>query len=178
MLIIKNTPCLSLLPVPIFSSPKYPLLAHLLLLELHPVSVHSKCPLESSHLPCSSSGPLYSHIPGSLHYHFGNPLCLSPLLVLLFLGLYSFLFPGFPPIVLLGNILQLLLRKKCIFLSMYIHENVSFQPSHLIVGLGIEFRVESHFLADREVIDKCLPEPSIAVKKCDALLILDPLYMS
>lgn len=58
------------------------------------------------------------------------------------------------------------------------HKNVSFLPPHLIVEQGIEFQVDSHFLVDRAVIDQCLPEPRIPGKKCDALLILDPLYMS
>ena len=48
------------------------------------------------------------------------------------------------------------------------HKNVSFLPPHLIVEQGIEFQVDSHFLADRAVIDQCLPEPRIPGKKCDA----------
>ena len=43
-----------------------------------------------------------------------------------------------------------------------------FSTSHLKVERGIEFQVDSHFLADRAVIDQCLREPRIPGKKCDA----------
>ena len=64
------------------------------------------------------------------------------------------------------------------FGNTYMRKNVSFLPPHLTVEQSIEFQVDSHFLAGRAVIDQCLPEPRIPGKKCDASLILDPLYMS
>ena len=89
--------------------------AHMLPLESTAMFLQSKCPLGSPHLPCSSSRCPTNHIPDLLLYHLGTLLGLSPLLGLLFLGYFPFLFPGLSFFVLLVNNLQLLLRKNFFF---------------------------------------------------------------